>query len=124
MYPVEKLLINLKLGSKYFPHELHIYSNINYYVEYSVISWKACKSLGILPDCYPHPPINNISVNGSAPLLTEDSIVTEFPMVLNCIIRTVDGEEFHIHLSSNAKPFCVTSPRFIPVISWLLNLNY
>ena len=23
----------------------------------------------------------------------------------------MDGEQFHIHLSNNAKPFCVTSPR-------------
>ena len=26
----------------------------------------------------------------------------------------MDGEQFHIHLSSNAKPFCVTSPKSIP----------
>ena len=35
-------------------------------------------------------------------------------MVLYGIIRAMDGEQFHIHLSANAKPFCITSPRSIP----------
>ena len=28
-------------------------------------------------------------------------------------IRAMDGEQFHIHLSPNTKPFCITSPRSI-----------
>ena len=110
MHPVGKLPITLKLGSKEFPDELHIYPNVCGVL----ISWKACKGLGILPDCYPHPPVNIINVNEAAPLLTKDSIITEFPTVFDGLIRAMDGEEFHIHLSSDAKPFCVTSPRSIP----------
>ena len=34
-------------------------------------------------------------------------------MVLYGIIRAMDGEQFHIHLSANAKAFCITSPRSI-----------
>ena len=69
--------ITLKLGSKEFPDKLHIYHNV-----YGVlISWKACKDLGIVLDCYPHPPVNITSVNKCAPLLNKDSIITEFPSV-------------------------------------------
>ena len=69
MHPVEKLPITLKLGSKEFPNKLHIYPNVCGVL----ISWKACKGLGILPNCYPHPPVN-ISMNDAAPLLTKDSV--------------------------------------------------
>ena len=110
MHPVGKLPIILKLGSKELPDELHIYPDVCGVL----ISWKTCKGLGILPDCYPYPPVNSTSMNESAPLLTKDSIITEFPTVFDGLIRAMDGEEFHIHLSSNAKPFCVTSPRSIP----------
>ena len=63
---------------------------------------------------YPHPPVNIISVNEAAPLITKDSIITEFPTVFDGLIRAMEDEKFHIHLSSDAKPFCVTSPRSIP----------
>ena len=125
MRPMGKLPVSLKLGSKEFTDELHIYPDVCGVL----ISWKACKNLGILPDCYPHPlvattavstkalgspPVNTVPVNTSTPLLTKDSVVNEFPTVFDGIIRAMDGEQFHIHLSSNAKPFCVTSPRSIP----------
>ena len=46
---------------------------------------------------------------------------TTIPLSLNFpvfdgLIRAMDGEEFHIHLSSDAKLFCVTSPRSIPFV--------
>ena len=53
-------------------------------------------------------------MNEAAPLPTKDSIFTEFPTAFDGLIRAMDGEEFHIHLSSDAKSFCVTSPRSIP----------
>ena len=51
MHPMGKLPIRLKLGNRKFADELHIYPDVCGLL----ISWKACKSLGILPDCYPHP---------------------------------------------------------------------
>ena len=117
-----KLPVRLKLGNREFADELHIYPDVCGVL----ISWKACKSLGILPDCYPHPTvvistqaldlpsINTTSVSTTTSLLTKNSVVTEFPMVFDGIIRAMDGEQFHIHLSANAKPFCITSPRSIP----------
>jgi len=125
MHPLGKLPVSLKLGNKGFADELHIYPDVSGIL----ISWKACKSLGILPDCYPHPliattvtltqvldssPINTVSMNTSTSLLTKNSVINEFPTVFDGTIRTMDSEQFHIHLSSNAKPFCVTSPRSIP----------
>ena len=125
MHPIGKLPVNLKLGNREFADELHIYPDVCGIL----ISWKACKSLGILPDCYPHTPVatavmstqafdllsvNATSANTTTSLLTKNSVVTEFPMVFDGIIRAMDGEQFHIHLSANAKPFCVTSPRTIP----------
>ena len=129
MHPLGKLPIHLKLGDRKFSDELHIYPDICGIL----IPWKACKSLGILPDCYPHPltvvntvqTINPDLMSAPAPalpptpitstsLLTKDTIVAEFSSVFDGIIRAMDGEKFHIYLTANAKPFCVTSPRSIP----------
>ena len=125
MHPVGKLPICLKLGNTESSDDLHIYLDVSGIL----ISWKACKNLGILPDCYPHPPastkaictttldespIDIISTDAGTSMLTKDSIINEFPRVFDGIIRAMDGEQFHIHLTSDAKPFCVTSPRSIP----------
>jgi len=125
MHPLGKLPVSLKLGNKEFSDELHIYPDVSG----MLISWKACKSLGILPNCYPHPliattvtptqvldssPINTVSMNTSTPLLARDSVINEIPTVFDGIIRTLDSKQFHIHLSSDAKPFCVIFPRSIP----------
>ena len=121
MHPVGKLPICLKLGNTEFSNDLHNYPNVCGIL----ISWKACKNL---PDCYPHPPastkaictttldespINIISTDAGTSMLTKDSISNEFPRVFDGIIRAMDGEQFHIHLTSGAKPFCVTSSRSI-----------
>jgi len=128
MHPVGKLPIRLKLGDREFSDELHIYPNVCGIL----ISWKACKNLGILPECYPHPPVTTNTVSTIATLtptalnssptdtdtqtlpLDKDSIVAEFPSVFDGVIRAMNGEKFHIYLTNNAKPFCVTSPRSIP----------
>ena len=38
----------------------------------------------------------------------------EFPEIFNEQIKTMDGEEFHISLTDDAKPFCVNTPRSVP----------
>ena len=102
MHLMGKLPVNLKLGNKEFAIELHIYPHVGRVL----ISWKACKSLGILPDCYPHPPVstnaesstafrsppvNTISVNTATSLLTKNSAITEFPTVFDGVIRATYG---------------------------------
>ena len=51
MHPIGKLPVKLKLGDKEYSDDFHIYPNI----QGTLISWKACKQLSILPECYPHP---------------------------------------------------------------------
>ena len=41
--------------------------------------------------------------------------MNEFPSVFNGQIKTMEGEKFHITLTDDAKPFCVKSPRAIPL---------
>ena len=43
--------------------------------------------------------------------MDRDSIVKESPMVF---IRSMNVETFHIHLTDNAKPFCVSTLLSIP----------
>ena len=40
--------------------------------------------------------------------------MTEFPTVFNNQINQTEGEEFHISLTHDAKPFCIKTPRSIP----------
>ena len=47
---------------------------------------------------------------------TLDSAAKEFPSVFDGQIRTMIGEELHISLTADAKPFCVGTPRTIPFI--------
>lgn len=42
-------------------------------------------------------------------------IIKEFPTVFDGRIRCMPGEEFTIHLKEDAKPFCVTAPRRVPL---------
>ena len=111
MYPLGKTPVKIQLGCYEHSEELNIYPNISG----TLLSWKACKNLGILPDCYPNPitpkqqNINQITKHTktlSIPELpTLDNIMKEFPSVFDGQIRTMVGEEFHISLTDNAKPF-------------------
>ena len=51
MDPIRKLPVKLQLGDKEYCDDFHIYRNI----QGALTSWKACKQLHILPECYPHP---------------------------------------------------------------------
>ena len=122
MYPLGKIPVNLKLGNYEYHDELHIYPNISG----TLLSWKACVGLGILPSCYSNPitptqqsikQITKLSNNLPAPEpLTLDNIRKEFPNIFDGQVRTMRGEEFHILLTNDAKPFCINTPRSIPFI--------
>ena len=45
---------------------------------------------------------------------TVEELMAEFPTVFDGQVRTMPGEKFRISLTSDAKPFCVTTPRTIP----------
>ena len=52
--------------------------------------------------------------NTSDPLPTADQIMAEFPSVFDGQVHTMPGEQFHISLTEDACPFCVTTPHSIP----------
>ena len=83
-----------------------------------MLSWKAAKGLGILPACYPHLPVDGAHVatvsNASPASPAVNDFVAEFPLLFNGTISMMEGEQFHIELMSEAKPFCVRTPRMIP----------
>jgi len=41
-------------------------------------------------------------------------MMQEFPRVFDGNIKTMEGEQFHINLTDNEKPFRVSTPRTIP----------
>lgn len=42
-------------------------------------------------------------------------LMEDFPRVFDGHIRTMPGEEFDIRLREDARPFCVTTPRRVPL---------
>ena len=52
---------------------------------------------------------------GPPPSAVDARLMEEFPRVFDGHIRTMPGEEFHIHLRADARPFCVTTPRRVPL---------
>ena len=45
--------------------------------------------------------------------LTVDHILSEYPTVFDGQIRNMTGEQFHISLMDDDRPFCVNTPRSI-----------
>ena len=125
MHPLGKLPVKLQLGDKEYTDDFHIYPSI----QGALISWKACKQLKILPECYPQPittanqpaitNLSSLSTVINAPPTKIQSLSSEYvqqiyPTVFDGQIRSMEGEEFSISLASDAKPFCVSTPRSIP----------
>ena len=125
MHPLGKLPVKLQLGDKEYCDDFHIYPNI----QGALISWKACKQLHILPECYPHPitHLDKLTITTTspeltkvtktltkAPLLSPEYAKDQCPTIFDGQIRSMEGEKFHISLTDDAKPFCVNTPRSIP----------
>ena len=126
MRPIGKIAVLFQLGHRKYTDDLHIYPGVSG----TLISWRAAKNLGILPKCYPYsngttvssmvverPPPHSINAAESAKtsgIPTAEEMMEEFPTVFDEQIRTMEGEEFHISLTDDAKPFCVNTPRSIP----------
>ena len=108
MHPVGKLPVTLQIGDHTHSEDLHVYPEVTGVL----LSWKAAKGLRILPECYPYPSsIKAITMSDST---QSTDITREFPTVFDGLIKTMEGEKFHIILSENAKPFCVNTPRSVP----------
>jgi len=101
MFPIGKLPATLCLGDKKYQDDVHIYPNVHG----TLISWKACKALQILPSCYPNPisspTVQEVTLSLSpnptsvAPL-TAHHAMSEFPTVFDKQIRSMQGKQFHI----------------------------
>ena len=100
--------MRFRLNGREAQDDVHIYSSVSS----TVISWLTAKQLGILPECYPQPVPALHRLKSS---VTAEQIMAEFPTVFDGKIRTMPGEQFHISLRDDARPFCVTTPRTVPL---------
>ena len=111
MHPIGKLPVKLMLGNRGIIEEFHIYAD----VAATIISWKIAKHLNILPPHYPQPvPPDEPSMVAHATVTSLSDPRAEYPSVFDGVVKTMEGEFFHIALTEDAKPFCVHTPRTIP----------
>ena len=86
-----------------------------------LLLWKASRDLGILPASYPIPPVHaeasNQPVNATSTQVdvSADTLIAEFPTVFDGQVKCMPGESFRITLREDSKPFCVSTPRRIPL---------
>ena len=118
VFPLRRLPVTFRLGSTEYHDDLHIYPDIHG----TILSWKVCKALRILPQCYPNP-MSTLTVheitsphtpsNVIVPLTLQQAMLA-YPTVFDGQIRRLEGEQFHISLTVDVKPFRVNTPRSIP----------
>ena len=111
MQPLRKLPINITLNNCQLNEEFHIYPQVSGVL----LSWQVAKRLHILPAHYPKPACPQDPPQVAAiGVLSPGDIRNEYPMVFDGIVKSMEGEYFHIALMDDAKPFCVRTPRTIP----------
>ena len=119
--PIGSLTAVFSLKNRSVEERVHIYESVSG----ALISWLVAKNLGILPDRYPEPildnnidptpSINKVNTHVKENIdITREDLINEFPMVFDGQIRTMPGETFKIELTEDYKPFCVNTPRTIP----------
>lgn len=116
LHPAGKLPgVQFQVNGKVTQVDVHIYQSVSG----TIISWATAQKLGILPKCYPNPMPSVQTMGTTDPeaheLPTAEQIMSEFPSVFDGQIRTMPGEKFHISLTDDAQPFCVYTPRTIPL---------
>jgi len=116
MHAIGKIRVCFQLAGNEYEEDVYIFTHLRGVI----ISWRAAKALQLLSSHYPLPPpvpapseprIRTTIASGPIPTL--DYLKREYPTVFNGNIRMMDGEEFHISLTADAKPFCVNTPRSI-----------
>ena len=60
------------------------------------------------------PTISDLPTVYSTSIPTSEELMLEFPTVFRDEVMSMDGEEFNISLTGDAKPFCVNTPRAVP----------
>ncbi|XP_064384829.1 uncharacterized protein LOC135333732 [Halichondria panicea] len=142
LHPAGKLPgVQFQINGQDTEADIHIYQSVSG----TIISWATAQKLGILPNCYPNPmpsvqtiesttiestetigstkvetiestKVETIeSTNVPSMLPTAEQFMLEFSPVFDGQIRTMPGEQFHISITDDAKPFCVSTPRTIPL---------
>ncbi len=139
LHPAGKLPgVQFQINGQGTEADIHIYQSVSG----TIISWATAQKLGILPNCYPNPmpsvqtiestnvestnvestnaetiESTNVetidSTNVQTTLLTTEQLMLEFSPVFDGQVRTMPGEQFHISVTDDAKPFCVSTPRTI-----------
>ena len=118
MFPLCKLPVTFCLCGTEYRDDLHIYPDI----QSIILSWKARKALHILPPGYPNPLLTPMireitppptSVGITAPHTLQQAMLA-YPTVFDRQIRSLEGEQFHITLTEDIKPFCVNTPSHSP----------
>ena len=81
-----------------------------------ILKKSTCQALRILPREFPKQLLPQPQVaNTQAGNATKESLMEEFHMVFDGVIRPMEGEKFKVSLEPGAKPFSVTTPRRIPL---------
>lgn len=97
IHPIGKLPVNISLDRHAHTAEFHIYPEVSGVL----LSWEVAKALHILPPQYPNPPKPSTLQVTASNTISQD-IRTKFPTVFGELIKTMEGEQFHIALSDNA----------------------
>ena len=72
-------------------------------------------ALNILLPSYPQPIKAQAITSSETPQqVTSEDLIKEFPGVFDNNVKPMEGEQFHVALRDDAKPFCFNTPRTIP----------
>ena len=116
-HAIGKMRVCFQLAGNEYEEDVYIFTHLSGVI----ISWRAAKALKLLSPHYPLPPpvpapseprVRTTTASDHIPTL--DDLKREYTTVFDGNIRTMDGEEFHISLTADARPFCVNIPRSIP----------
>ena len=115
------LEIKFSLGTRSVQTTVYIIENL----QAVFLSWKTTLELALIPQNFPAQikrvdhqidPVTGTSQRGNGKArTTRESLMVEYPEVFDGVIRVMPGEAFRICLRDGAKPFCVNTPRRIPL---------
>ena len=72
-------------------------------------------ALSILPPSYPQPiKVQTITSSETTQQVTSRNLINQFPSIFDNKVKPMKGEQFHIALIDNVKPFGVKTSRNIP----------
>ena len=79
--------MTLSLDGREFVEDFHIYPQVSRVL----LSWKAAKGLGILPECYPRPPkVPYVAAMSSSEKQATCGLIAEFPTVFDGRVKVMN----------------------------------